>query len=66
MSGPAIPSLFTVLARVGLKLETGEAKVDVFVIEHIQQPIETDLSEIPTLPPWQADCTSSRVHDHFA
>jgi uncharacterized protein (TIGR03435 family) len=35
---PVRPSLFTVLARVGLKLETGKAKVDVFVIEHIQQP----------------------------
>jgi uncharacterized protein (TIGR03435 family) len=38
VNDPVRPSLFTVLARVGLKLEAGRAKVDVFVIEHIQQP----------------------------
>jgi uncharacterized protein (TIGR03435 family) len=37
-SDPVRPSLFNILARVGLKLEAGKAKVDAFVIEHIQQP----------------------------
>lgn len=40
MSDPARPTLQMVLARLGLRIETQKAPVQMFVIEHVEKPTE--------------------------
>jgi bla regulator protein BlaR1 len=40
MSDPTRPTLFMVFERLGLKLDSQKAPVDVYVIEHIERPTE--------------------------
>ncbi len=38
MSGPARPTLFMIFERLGLKLESQEGPVEMFVIEKVDRP----------------------------
>jgi len=40
MADPIRPTLFTIFDRLGLKMESQKAPVDVFVIDHVEKPSE--------------------------
>jgi uncharacterized protein (TIGR03435 family) len=40
MSDPARPTIFNVLARLGLELKQDKAPVDCYIVEHIERPAE--------------------------
>jgi uncharacterized protein (TIGR03435 family) len=38
MSAPALPTIFTVLGKLGLELKQQEATLPVYTVEHIERP----------------------------
>jgi uncharacterized protein (TIGR03435 family) len=40
MADPARPTLQMVLARLGLRMETQKAPVEMYVIDHVEKPTE--------------------------
>jgi bla regulator protein BlaR1 len=40
MADPIRPTLFTIFERLGLKMESQKATVDVFVVDHVERPSE--------------------------
>jgi uncharacterized protein (TIGR03435 family) len=40
MADPTRPSLFLIFERLGLKMESQKAPVEVFVIDHVEKPTE--------------------------
>jgi uncharacterized protein (TIGR03435 family) len=40
MADPTRPTLFLIFERLGLKMESQKAPVEVFVIDHVEKPSE--------------------------